>query len=1456
MRRLGFLIAFLLSATILRQSAVRVPQPRMAGLHIPAMGVKPTDPATDTNTLKKSNWYAAAINLIRESEYEIRYDPGRQAWAGPNRSNNLKSIYTPQVFTLLPRNDSSDTWKLALSTTGLFAGNKNVSRPEKNSTAILEKNKLQFRHEGNFITEFINSPEGIRQNFIITAQPDGHTDRLAVKLQANKGWHVNKVHDREIHFAKATASGLEKKITYNSLKAWDAANRELEASFSVNGQTISINVNAAGAVYPLTIDPLSTGTLGTADWAVNNSAQLNAYFGYSVSGAGDVNGDGYGDVIIGAYLFDDGANTDEGRAFVYHGSATGLSTTPNSIPDDANQAGALFGRSVANVGDINGDGYGDVIIGAPNYTDGANSQEGSAFTYYGSAAGLSTTPADILDDADQALANFGYSVSGAGDVNGDGFSDVIVGASSFTDGANTQEGRAFVYHGSSFGLSVTPDSTPDDADQANAIFGSAVACAGDVNGDGYSDVIIGAYSYDDGANTNEGRAFVYYGSASGISSSPDNTPDDADQAAAFFGYDVAGAGDVNGDGYGDIIVGAFQYTDGGNANEGRAFVYYGSSTGLSAAPDATPDDANIAGAKFGYSVAVAGDVNGDGYSDVIIGAHEYNDGANAREGRAFVYYGSSTGLSPTPNATPDDANQAAALFGSSVSSAGDVNGDGYSDVIIGGPEYDVAGGTNEGRAYVYHGAPNGINTVPVLLAESNQAGASLGVSVSAAGDVNADGYGDILIGASGYSSGESLEGVVFVFHGSATGPASTPTVILESNLFNCSFGTSVSAAGDVNGDGYGDIVVGADGYSNGEPGEGAVYVFTGSATGLNNTPVALLESNQAFASMGVSVSGAGDINGDGYSDIIAGAFNYDDIELNEGAAFIYYGRSTGINPAYVLLECNQASSAFGIKVAGAGDVNGDGFSDVIAGAIYYDDGQTDEGGIFIFMGSFAGINTTAAGVIEPNVSNYYLGSSLSAAGDVNGDGFGDVIIGVPNYFGGQSNEGAAIIYHGAAAGLNLIGAIALETNQAGAGGGFSVASAGDVNGDGYSDVIAGAYLYSNGESNEGVAFVYKGSPTGVNSTPIALLESNQATSIFGISVAGAGDVNGDGYSDVMAGAYWYDNGQTDEGAAFVFNGNGNSGYRNNLFLYNSDLVTPIQQSNMADPNLFGAGLYAKSFEGRQKGKMVWETVKNGTAFSGNPITNSTSFTAQSLGYSDLGLTGTEIKNQIAKQVATKATYIRGRIKYNPANSITGQVYGPWRYPDGFLRGRRDVGSVALPLQFLSFTAEKENNNAKLTWITSQEEPNTLYEVQHSVDGIHFTGIGSRAGLHLDRNEYTWMHYGLTKGIHYYRIKAVENGNKHYSAVRTVSFTTEGIVKIYPNPAAAGSCILVQLDEPVINDKITISLVAYNGQVIPLKIQSVNNRIIQCQLPETAGGVYTIRIQSGSVTLNNRLLIQK
>ncbi|MBL0055246.1 MAG: FG-GAP repeat protein [Chitinophagaceae bacterium] len=217
--------------------------------------------------------------------------------------------------------------------------------------------------------------------------------------------------------------------------------------------------------------------------------------------------------MIGAPLFNDGANTDEGRAFVYHGCAAGLSASPNNLPDDANQAGASFGYSVAGAGDVNSNGYSDLIIGAPYYDDSGNADEGRAFLYFGVSSGLQASPVSIVDDANQAGAYLGCSVATAGDANADGKSDVIIGAYGYDDGGNTDEGRAFVYHGSGTGLPASPSSTPDDANQAGANFGYSVACAGDVNGDGDNEVLIGAPEYDDGANTAEGQGlYVYHGS--------------------------------------------------------------------------------------------------------------------------------------------------------------------------------------------------------------------------------------------------------------------------------------------------------------------------------------------------------------------------------------------------------------------------------------------------------------------------------------------------------------------------------------------------------------------------------------------------------------------------------------------------------------------------------------------------------------------------------------------------------------------------------------------------------------------------------------------------------------------------------------------------------------------------------------------------------------------------------
>jgi hypothetical protein len=271
------------------------------------------------------------------------------------------------------------------------------------------------------------------------------------------------------------------------------------------------------------------------------------------------------------------------------------------------------------------------------------------------------------------------------------------------------------------------------------------------------------------------------------------------------------------------------------------------------------------------------------------------------------------------------------------------------------------------------------------------------------------------------------------------------------------------------------------------------------------------------------VATAGDVNGDGFSDVIVGAYQYENGEINEGRVFVYHGSADGLaTTADWTAESNQAGAFFGRSVATAGDANGDGFSDVIVGAYQYDNGQGDEGRAFVYHGSAVGLSTTAAWTAESNQGSAWFGWSVETAGDVNGDGFSDVIVGVTGYDNDQMNEGRASVYHGSAAGFSPTADWTAESNQTGATSGISVGTAGDVNGDGFSDVIVGVYHYDNGESDEGRAFVYYGNEgDGLDriarqartddSAPIALLGKSDSESAFrlkalGRTPAGRGDV--------------------------------------------------------------------------------------------------------------------------------------------------------------------------------------------------------------------------------------------------------------------------------------------------------------------------------------------------------------
>jgi len=378
-----------------------------------------------------------------------------------------------------------------------------------------------------------------------------------------------------------------------------------------------------------------------------------------------------------------------------------LETTPATTlsgPD-----GGWFGVFVAAAGDVNADGYADVIIGAY----GVNSTAGAAYVYHGSSGGLASSPASSLYYPGTASTGmFGYGVGGAGDVNGDGYDDVIVGARGSQSSSTV--GEAYVYAGSSSGV--------DTSYLARLVgtvgggnFGQRVSGAGDVDGDGYDDVLVGAYGEND-----DGSFYLFSGSEEG----PDNSryTKVTRGTGSYFGYDLCGAGDMNEDGFADILV----------ADYFGAYLAWGSEDGPSADALVELD------ASRGFASTSAGDVNGDGILDLAVGMYE--------SGKVDLFLGAPDGPATSPSSTLTAGDQ----FGWAVSIAGDLDADGYADLLVGSLEED----DGDGRVQVFAGGAAGVEAESIVRIDGGT-GAEFGRSAAIVGDVNGDGIDDALVGAMG-----------------------------------------------------------------------------------------------------------------------------------------------------------------------------------------------------------------------------------------------------------------------------------------------------------------------------------------------------------------------------------------------------------------------------------------------------------------------------------------------------------------------------------------------------------------------------------------------------------------------------------------------------------------------------------------------------------------------------------
>lgn len=431
-----------------------------------------------------------------------------------------------------------------------------------------------------------------------------------------------------------------------------------------------------------------------------------------------------------------------------------------------------------------------------------------------------------------------------------------------------------------------------------------------------------------------------------------------------------------------------------------------------------------------------------------------------------------------------------AEYGHSVASAGDINHDGFGDVVVGSPVYQV-GGNPCGAAFVFLGGPSGLSSAPYAELTTSDKGSLFAYSVAGAGDVDNNGYDDIIVGAPSHHEayqGAGENGAAYLFLGSATGLSLSPDWAFI-GASDTQFGAAVTGAGDVNGDGFDDVLIGAIQYSQPEINEGAAYLFLGSESGLNSTPTWIMQSNQPSAQFGFDVAGIGDLNHDGYADIAISAPTADlppftpadPMRTDAGLVWVFLGSATGPNPTTPnwTAEGPQPNTLFGSSLDGAGDVDGNGYADLIVGARGYDGAQADIGAAYLFYNIAGVLSPTAGWFITSDQSTSGFGSAVAGLGDVNGDGFADVAVGAPNYDGDQSHEGMAFVYNGTSFGTMGFLIWKAGGNKAGAKFGASLASAGDVNGDNLKDIVVGAPDYKRDEKTKmGAAFLYHGIDTG------------------------------------------------------------------------------------------------------------------------------------------------------------------------------------------------------------------------------------------------------------------------------------------------------------------------------------------------------------------------------------------
>jgi len=728
------------------------------------------------------NWETSAQQYIAEAEYFFKKFDHNYATA--NSKQKLSFATTGLITSTSPlqfdETSKVTTWNSSLSLIQINETSTAGLMPFTTSS-LTGNNHLLFEY-GNFNVEYLNDERGVRQNFIIKHRSAGNAQlKVVLNISGDLLPAVTKNKVLELSDKKNGKSILK----YDDLKVWDANHKQLNASMEViDNNKVALVVDDAAAVYPVTVDPLThaseweSSSIGLLPGILTNlQLQVDAMYGYSVAGLGDVNGDGFDDVAIGApgaidIIAGPVTVVGAGAVFVYFGSNTGLAATPDRVLRATTPVtNALFGFSMAG-GNVTGSIIPgaikkDIIVGAPGDT------------YSTSVSGFPTT----------ATVTAGKVYVFSGD-------DLTAGpASPFA--SVYLNGSGFFSRGV-LGLLLSNVNI-------NALFGFSLAATDDMNGDGLAEIVVGAPGYA-GVNLLDvasGAAFVYY---SGNIASNTATqlatptllgfPGLTNINGLLFGFSVDGAGDYNKDSKPDIIIGAPGGLNLGASGflGGSAYIYNGNGAGvnpavatqLSAGGSLLGSVANL----FGYCVKGVRDPSGNRNGHILVGAPVGSVLSNAlpglrlKAGNIHLFHAK---LSPAATEIPVQSFSSPrsasllsilnlqninvnAMFGASIDNMMDVNCDGFADIIVGEPLSSAVGlvGVNAvgGAAYVFLGNPgNTYTTAPYWTLENEtdydfglNAASLIGYSVAGGGHVSGSNKSvKALIGAPGkaldFSSG-------------------------------------------------------------------------------------------------------------------------------------------------------------------------------------------------------------------------------------------------------------------------------------------------------------------------------------------------------------------------------------------------------------------------------------------------------------------------------------------------------------------------------------------------------------------------------------------------------------------------------------------------------------------------------------------------------------------------------